>query len=199
MAKPRTAIEARFRRGSNALVFIGVISALGNTLLYNGFTHKLIGLFCLAIPVVLDTVVRAVPPRLWGAELHYYCYMFGMILSGLFLLLGILSKATSHTGTILKLSSWLNPLARVARFLGMTQLVGSRLFYFAGMILYVFDGVLALLMENVLHNRFDELRLVILGNLGFHFVLLVYMLYGFLAGMEREAPPEPPQESPDPA
>lgn len=198
MAKPRTAIEARFRRGSNAFVLVGGISALANTLMYNGFTYKVISLFCLAIPVVLDTVVRAVPPRLWGAELHYYCYMFSMILSGLFLVLGLLSKATSHTGTILKLSSWLNPLARLGRFLGMAQLVGSRLFYFVGIVLYAFDGILALIMENVLHERFDELRLLILGNLGFHCVVLAYLLYGFFAGMEREAAP-PAREAVNPA
>jgi hypothetical protein len=191
MAKPRTAIEARFRRGSNAFILIGLISAIGNTLLYHGFVHKSISMFCLAIPVVLDTVVRVVDPRLWGQELHYYCYVFGMILSAVFLLLGLLSKATSHTGTVLKLSSWLRPLAGLARFLGMAQLVGSRLFYFVGIVLYVFDGLLALVMENVLRAHFTELRMVILGNLAFHCVLLIHLLYGFVNGMEREVPAAP--------
>lgn len=188
MAKPRKQIEARFRRGSNAFIAVGLLSALANSLLYSGVKVLPIKVFCLAVPVVLDTAVRLVDPRLWGAELHYYCYLFGLILSGLFLLLGILSKFSSHTGTFLKLTSRLRGLSGVRTFLGRAQLAGSRLFYFLGIVLYVADAVLALLMENFLHGRFDELRLVILLNLGFHCLVLVVLLHGFVAGMESETP-----------
>jgi hypothetical protein len=190
VAKPRNAIEARFRQGSNAFIFVGLLSALGNSLLYWGYTYKPISILCLAIPVVLDTVVRVIDPRLWGQELHYYCYMFGLILSGLFLLLGMLSKFTSHSGAFLKLSSWFRGFATLGRWLGMAQLAGSRLFYFVGIVLYVFDGVLALLMENILRDHFSELRLVILMNLGFHCIVLCWLLFGFMAGLERESRPE---------
>ena len=191
MAKPRTAIEARFRRGSNFFVLIGLLSAVANTLLYFGFNYKPITIFCLAIPVVLDTVVRIIDPRLWGQELHYYCYMFGLILSGIFVLLGMASKFTSHTGALLKMSTLLKGFARLGRFAGMAQLVGSRLFYFVGIVLYVFDGILAVVMENVLRARFDQLHVVILMNLGFHCVMLVFLLHGFVAGLESEARPQP--------
>lgn len=188
MAKPRTAIEARFRRGSNAFIAIGLLSAIANCLLYFGFTYRPITVFCLAIPVVLDTVVRVVDPRLWGQELHYYCFVFGLILSGLFLLLGILSKFTSHTGSFLKMTSLVRGLSGVRRVLGGAQLVGSRLFYFIGIVLYILDGLLALVMENFLHSHFSELRVTILMNLGFHCLVLVYLLHGFVAGLESEAP-----------
>ncbi|MBT9583099.1 hypothetical protein IV102_07110 [bacterium] len=191
MAKPRKAIEARFRRGSNFFILVGLFSALANTLLYWGFNFKAIKIFCLAIPVVLDTVVRVLPPRLWGEELHYYSYIFGLVLSGIFLLLGMASKFTSHTGTFLKFSSYLKPFASLGRFAGMTQLVGSRLFYFVGIILYAFDGILALVMENVLSAKFTDLRVIILMNLGFHCCVLVFLLYGFLAGLEAEDKPQP--------
>ena len=187
MAKPRKAIESRFRRGSNFFILVGIVSAVANSLLYFGFNFKPIKIFCLAIPVVLDTVVRVLPPRLWGEELHYYSYVFGLVLSAIFVLLGMASKFTSHTGTFLKLSSYLRGFARLGRFAGMTQLVGSRLFYFVGIVLYVFDGILALVMENVLSAKFSELRVIILMNLGFHCVMLVFMLYGFLAGLEKES------------
>lgn len=191
MAKPRNDIEARFRRGSNAFILIGLLSALTNSLLYFGLTYKPVAMFCLAIPVVLDTVVRVVDPRLWGQELHYYCYMFGLIFSGLFLLLGIFSKFTSHTGSFLKVTSRVRVLSGLRRLLGGAQLAGSRVFYFAGIVLYVLDGFLALLMENVLHAQFSELRLTILLNLGFHCLVLVYLLFGFVAGLESESPEAP--------
>lgn len=196
MAKSRKLIEARFRRGSNVIVGVGLLSALANSLLYWGLNLTPIKIFCLAIPVVLDTVVRVVDPRLWGQELHYYCYLFGLILSGLLLLLGIASKFTSHSGTFFKLSSYLRGFARLGRFVGVAQLVGSRLFYFVGIILYFFDGLLALLMESFLRSHFDELRLVVLGNLAFHCLALTWMLYGFVAGLEgeeRAAEGTPPQ------
>lgn len=196
MAKPRKTIEARFRRGSNFFVLVGLMSALSNTLLYWGFNFKFIKIFCLAIPVVLDTVVRVLPPRLWGEELHYYSYIFGLVLSGIFLVLGMASKFTSHTGTFLKLSSYLKGFARLGQLAGMTQLVGSRLFYFVGIVLYVFDGILALVMENVLSAKFSELRVIILSNLGFHCLMLVFLLHGFMAGLEAESKPQPGSSSP---
>jgi hypothetical protein len=187
MAKPRPAIEARFRRGSNALVLVGLLAAACHTLLYWGFTLKPVKIFCLAIPLVLDTVVRVVDPRLWGQELHYYCYLFGMILSGLFLVLGFASKFTSHSGTLFRVGSYLRGLKGLGRFVGSAQLMGSRVFYFAGIVLYFFDGLLALVMENVLRAHFTELRLLILTNLGFHCLVLSYLLFGFVAGLESEA------------
>lgn len=196
MAKPRKAIEARFRRGSNFFILIGLLSAMANTLLYWGMTYKPIKVFCLAIPVVLDTVVRVIDRRLWGEELHYYCYVFGMVLSGIFLLLGMASKFTSHTGTFLKLSSYLKGFATLGRLAGMTNLVGSRLFYFVGIVLYVFDGILALVMENVLSAQFTELRMIILMNLGFHCALLAFLLHGFVAGLEKEAQADPRPSNP---
>jgi hypothetical protein len=35
-----------------------------------------------------------------------------------------------------------------------------------------------------------DLELIILLNLGFHLVMLAYLLYGFVAGLERELPSE---------
>ena len=189
MAKPRKTIEARFRRGSNFFILIGLLSAIANSMLYFGFTYKPVTIFCLAIPVVLDTVVRVVDPRLWGQELHYYCYIFGLILSGVFLLLGMASKFSSHTGTFFKLGSFIRGLNALGRWAGGAQLVGSRLFYFVGIVLYIFDGVLALVMENFLRANFDQLRILILMNLGFHCVILMFLLHGFVAGLESEALP----------
>jgi hypothetical protein len=192
VAKPRKAIEARFRRGSNFLILIGLLSAACHSLLYFGFTYRPVTIFCLAIPVVLDTVVRVIDPRLWGQELHYYCYIFGLILSGVFLLLGMASKFSSHTGTFFKLGSFMHGFKRLGSWAGAAQLVGSRLFYFVGIVLYIFDGVLALVMENVLRANFSQLRVLVLMNLGFHCVILTFLLYGFVAGLESEAPQSSP-------
>ncbi|MBS2040151.1 hypothetical protein JST97_34510 [bacterium] len=189
MAKPRKAIESRFRRGSNFLILVGLLSAISHSLLYFGFTYRPVTIFCLAIPVVLDTVVRVVDPRLWGQELHYYCYIFGLILSGIFVLLGLASKFSSHSGTFFKLGSFMHGFKRLGRWAGGAQLVGSRLFYFVGIVLYIFDGVLALMMENFLRANFSQLRVLVLMNLGFHCLILVFLLYGFVAGLESEAPP----------
>lgn len=189
MAKPRKAIESRFRRGSNFLILIGLLSAISNSLLYFGFTWRPVTIFCLAIPVVLDTVVRVVDPRLWGQELHYYCWIFGLILSGLFVLLGMASKFTSHTGTFFKLGSFMSGLKRLGSWAGGAQLLGSRLFYFVGIVLYVLDGALALVMENFLRANFDQLRIMVLMNIGFHCLVLVFLLHGFVAGLESEAAP----------
>ena len=187
MAKPRKAIEARFRRGSNFLILIGLLSAACNSLLYFGFTWKPVTIFCLAIPVVLDTVVRVLDPRLWGQELHYYCYIFGLVLSALFVLLGMASKFTSHSGTFFKLGSFVHGLKRLGSWAGGAQLLGSRLFYFVGIVLYILDGVLALVMENFLRANFDQLRIMVLMNLGFHCLVLVFLLHGFVAGLESES------------
>jgi len=60
----------------------------------------------------------------------------------------------------------------------------------------VFDGILALVMENVLRARFDQLHVVILMNLGFHCVMLVFLLHGFVAGLETEARSQPEAGNP---
>ena len=89
MAKTRQEIEHQFRRGTNTFFWIGALSALGTSALYHGFTYQPVGALCLATPMVLDVVVRAIDPRLFGQQIHYYCYMFSLILAAVFVLLGL--------------------------------------------------------------------------------------------------------------
>lgn len=186
MALSRRQIEARFRRGTNALLGVGVLSGIGNALLYSGLAPKSVGVVCLAIPVVLDTVVRVVDPRLWGHELHYYCFIFSLLLSGVFVLLGLACKLGSHGGATLAVKK-----QGVMKSLGNTQLFGSRLAYVVGIALYVLDGALALVMESFLRTHFDELRVLVLANLGFHCLVLSYLGWNFAASLTKEAGPDP--------
>ena len=187
MANTRDVIEQRFRRGSNGFFWIAGLSALGTTALYKGWMFKPIASVCLATPMVLDVIARAIDPRLFGQQIHYYCYIFSLILAGLFLFLGVLSRFGSHTGRFLRLGAVFGGFARIGSWLGLAHLVGSRLFYFAGIVIYTLDGVLAFAIENLIGSQFTELRLAVLLNLGFHAVMLVQLLYGFVAGLERES------------
>ena len=194
MASTRSLIEGRFRRGSNAFFWIGGLSALGTTALYKGWFVQPIAAVCLAIPMMLDVMARAIDPRLFGKQIHYYCYIFSLILAAFFLLIGVLSRYGSHTGGFLKVGAMFGGFARLGSWLGVAHLVGSRLFYFAGMVLYTLDGVLAFALENLVGSQFAELRLAVILNLGFHVVMMCMLLYGFLAGMEREVKGEGPSK-----
>lgn len=187
MAKTRQEIEHQFRRGTNTFFWIGALSALGTSALYHGFTYQPVGALCLATPMVLDVVVRAIDPRLFGQQIHYYCYMFSLILAAVFVLLGLLSRFSSHTGAFLKLSSWFRSFAKIGNWLGMANLAGSRLFYFTGMVLYTLDGGLAFLLENLIGHQFTELKLAVMLNLAVHFIFMSRLLYGFALGFSREA------------
>jgi hypothetical protein len=96
----------------------------------------------------------------------------------------------------LKLGGLFGGFARLGGFLGIAQLVGSRLFYFVGIVLYMLDGVLGFGLEAAMRSiHLSRLHTVMQWNLGFHAVMLMLLLYGFLSGMEREgraAPAEPP-------
>ena len=197
MAASRDVIESRFRRGTNAFFWIAALSALGTTALYKGWAARLITMVCLATPMVLEILVRAINPRFYGPQIHYYCWVFSLILAALFVVLGILAKYGSHTGRFLRLGTMFGGFAKLGSWLGMAHLVGSRLFYFAGIVLYALDGVLAFVLESLLGNHYTELRLSVLLNLGFHFVMLCQLLYGFLAGLEREAVAAPQERVKD--
>lgn len=186
MAKTRAEIERRFRSGSNAFFLISGLSALGTSALYYGLNYKPLAAICLATPMVLDVIARAIDPRLFGQQIHYYCYMFSLALAGLFLILGLLSRFGSHTGSFFKVANLFGSFAKLGKALGIAHLVGSRLFYFTGIVLYTLDGLLAFALENLIGQQFTELRLAVLLNLGVHFVLLCRLLYGFAVGFEKE-------------
>lgn len=185
MAASRTVIERRFRKGTNIFFWIAAFSSLGTTALYKGWVAKPVAAVCLATPMVFDVFARSAP-RWMGPHLHYYCYIFSLVLAGIFALLGVFSRFGSHTGSYFKLGALFSGFAKIGSWLGIAQLVGSRLFYFAGIILYTLDGVLAFALENLLGHQFTELHVAVLLNLGFHFLMLVQLLYGFVAGLERE-------------
>ena len=185
MAASRTLIESRFRKGTNVFFWIAAFSSLGTTALYKGWVAKPVAAVCLATPMVFDVMARSAP-RWMGTHLHYYCYLFGLILAGLFALLGIFSRFGSHTGSFFKLGAVFGGFAKLGSWLGIAHLVGSRLFYFAGIVLYSLDAILAFALENLLGHQFTDLHMAVLLNLGFHFLMLVQLLYGFVAGLERE-------------
>lgn len=188
MARTRDAIEARFRAGSRWFLIVGVLSALASTALYKGVAVKLISMFSLATPMVLDMMLRSIDGRwIWVEELHYYCYVFSLGLAGLFALMGLLSIYASHTGSFLKLERVFGIFAKLGSTVGIAHLVGSRLFYFAGICLYILDGLLAFGLEAVFRSHFSDLRLVVLMNLGFHCLVLMFLSHGFMAGFERES------------
>ena len=190
MARHRSSIEKRFRRGSNAFIVIAALSAASTTALYNGLAFHPVRAFCLATPMVVESVVRHVDPRFFGTELRYYCYMFSLILAGAMAVLGLLTRYSSHAGTFFKVSnSMFKGFARLGSWFGIAHLVGSRLIYFSGIVLYTLDAVAAMLLENLIPKHIADLQLTMMLNLGFHLVMLTYLLFGFVAGLEREIPP----------
>ena len=191
MASSREVIEGRFRTGSNAFFWISGLSALGTTALYKGWVFRPIAAICLATPMVLDVLARSISRRFYGPQIHYYCWIFGLILAAILAAIGILAKYGSHTGKFLKLAPMFGGFAKLGSLLGMAHLVGSRLFYFAGIVLYTLDGVFAFALENLIGHQYTQLRLAVLLNLGFHFLMLCQLLFGFVAGLEKEASPKP--------
>jgi hypothetical protein len=185
MANQRVSIEKNFRRGSNGFLLIAILSAACSTALYQGFGFQMIRAFCLATPMVLEAVARSVDPRYFGSELRYYCWVFSLAVAGLVASLGLLSRYASHAGVVLKLSNLFKGFARFGNFLGIAHLVGARLFYFVGVVLYTLDGVGAIFLENLVSWHLKDLKLIVMMNLGFHFVMLAYLLYGFVAGFEK--------------
>jgi hypothetical protein len=140
VARHRSSIEKRFRRGSNAFFLIAALSALSTTALYQGFAFEPVRAFCLATPMVLEAVARRVDPRFFGTELRYYCYVFSLILAGLIAALGLLTRYSSHAGGFFKVSNQMfKSFARVGAWFGIAHLVGSRLIYFSGIVLYTLD------------------------------------------------------------
>ena len=195
MARSRDAIEARFRAGSNWFFVIGGLSALATTMFYKGWMVKPLMTVSLSLPMLVDQLLSTLPGRLpYKEAFQYYGTLFGWGLAALFLILGLLSKFSSRSGTFLKLGGVLGPFARLGSFLGIAQLVGSRLFYFVGIVLYMLDGGLGYALETLLSNlRYSHLHVVMQWNLGFHAIVLMLLIYGFLSGMERESRnPQPP-------
>ncbi len=191
MARERDVIEQRFRSGSRWFLIVAGLSALASCAFYKGIAWKAFAMVSLATPLVVDAAVKKIGGGwLWAENLHYYTFLFGLALAGLFALLGVLSTYASQTGAFLRLEKVFGVFAVVGRAVGIAHLVGSRLFYFAGVVLYAFDGLLAFCLELCLRNFLTDLRVLVLTNLGFHCVVLVFLLFGLVAGLERERKPE---------
>lgn len=191
MARDRQAIEARFRSGSRWFLIIAALSALASLAFYQGIAWKALGMVSLATPLVLDTAVKTIGGRwLWAEDLQYYCLLLSLALAAVFLLIGVLTSYASHTGAFLKLDRVFGIFARLGGAFGMAHLVGSRLIYFVGVVLYVADGLLAFCLEFFLRNILTDLRVLVLTNLGFHCFVLVFLMYGLASGFEKENKPE---------
>ncbi len=173
--------ETRFRRGSLGLVGIGILSALSSTAIYKGVAVEYVAPFDLATPFVLDTVAAKWLGRwLWAEQIHYVCYVLSLVAAALFALIGGLCLYGSVTGEFFSLERVFGPFAKVGQALGIAHLVGARLLYFAGLLFYVADAVIAFWLESVLRSWFPELRMLMLMNLAFHCVVLVFLLWGFI-------------------
>lgn len=186
MARDRQQIEARFRGGSRWFLLVGALSALGSAAIYKGFSWKVFSTVTLAMPVVFDAVLRKFGGSwLWAEQLYYYCFVISLVMAAFFALVGVFTSYASHTGAFLKLDKVFGLFARIGSTFGMAHLVGSRLLYFSGMVLYIFDGLLAFGLEVLLRGYLTDLRLVVLLNLAFHAVVLFFLASGFVMGMER--------------
>ncbi len=199
MARSRSAIESRFRAGSNWFFLVGGLSALATTAFHKGWIIKPLMTMSLSLPMLVDQSLAMLPSRIpYKEAFQYYGSMFGWALAAVFLLIGVLSKYGSHTGAFLKLGGLFGSFARLGSFLGIAHLVGSRLFYFVGIVLYILDGALGFGLEALLRSfHISKFHTVTQWNLGFHACVLMLLLYGFLSGMERESrasgpPAEPP-------
>lgn len=194
MPRTRQQIESRFRGGSAWLLIVGVLSALTSTAIYKGIGLKFLAVVSLATPLVLDTVAsKLLGGWLWAEQIHYICYIISLVMAAFFGLLGLLCMYGSHTGSFFKIDRLFGPFAKIGSTFGFAHLFGARLLYFSGILLYVLDGLFAFGLESLLRNWFSELRVLVLMNLGFHCLVLVFLTHGFLAGLEREAPP--PEEA----
>lgn len=190
MARDRQLIEARFRSGSRWFIWIAALSAVASTAAYKGLALKFLGTFSLATPLVAEAVVRKFGGNwLWAEQAYYYSWIFGLALAAIFALIGVISSYASHTGAFLKLDKIFGVFARVGSAMGLAHLVGSRLLYFSGMVIYVLDGLLAFGMEVLLRGYISDLRILVLMNLAFHFAVLCMLCHGFVAGLERERKP----------
>ncbi len=159
---------------------------MGSAAIYKGLSWKVFSTITLATPVVFDAILRKFGGSwLWAEQLYYYAFVASLIMAAFFALVGVFTSYASHTGGFLKLDKVFGLFARIGSAFGMAHLVGSRLLYFTGMVLYILDGLLAFGMEVLLRRYLTDLRLVVLLNLAFHALVLVFMASGFVMGMER--------------
>lgn len=186
VARDRQQIEARFRSGSRWFLLVGGLSALGSAAIYKGFTWKVFSTITLAMPVVFDAILRKFGGSwLWAEQFYYYCFVISLVMAAFFALVGVFTSYASHTGAFLKLDRVFGLFARIGSAFGMAHLVGSRLLYFSGMVIYILDGLLAFGLEVLLRSHLADLRIVVLMNLAFHLIVLFFMASGFVMGMER--------------
>jgi len=177
---------------------VGGLSALATTAFYKGWLMKPLMAMSLSLPMLVDQSLAMLPSRIpYKEAIQYYGTLFGWAVAALFILVGVLSKYGSHTGAFLRLGGLFGSFARLGSFLGLAHLVGSRLFYFVGIVLYILDGALGFALEALLRSlHITKFHTVTQWNLGFHACILMLLLWGFLSGFEPESRPTPPPAEP---
>ena len=176
--------DRRFRRGSLALLFVSVLSAASTGALYAGFQIPFLYMTSLAVPVVTDIALQTFfSGWIWMEKVRYYWFLGATVLATILALIGFLSAGISFSGDVCHRSFAGRSLNRVFSAFGLAQRVSARALSAFGILFYLLDVVVSIIMVLVSPQTFTPYYFFLMGNLLLHFVVLSFLGFSFTASV----------------